>query len=1103
MLWPGQAAEDAFLQGKFKLGETKWSAEIKAGQVAYYQEGRPHSSPPLPAVEFKDRYYLSLHELLQKETKNQSFAEVILEESAGGYQLAEAAQKLDFKAKPAQRNSRTEVAEAKIAELQRISRKQEELKREESSLAELKKQLAEIKEAQQELELIKEVINLVKLKRDLIQARQRCNRFPEQMQRLTGTEEERLAELQKKINQEKERSKEAQQELDKAEAVLTEVELPSVGVEDRLLNILKEKRDRLQTKREAISSLKEKLAANKAKEEEERKNFSDFLVVEDLAQLPRVGYNQLRELARRAERVHNKLHSFNLLKDLLKVEAELPADKRTVEQGIQYLEDWLQEPPMKHQQKQELQVISRAATLIVSLMAVIMGWLINPWFLLFLLFGAGFGAYGLLKGSLSIDSRGTFQSKFRQLEIKQPQRWKTKQVRARLTELRELVAEINLFARCDQYWASREAEYQNLVAEQKELARQRQQLIERFGVAPNTGDEQTLYYLTNRLSRWQDAYSEVVALSRRLEGREREYKRLLAQLNDLLVDYGYKETTDFSELRSNINQLEERNNKFQRARRDQEQAQQSLAETEKRLAELEAEKEELFTRLNLKVDDQLGLKKLCQQYDDYQQAQQQLAEQELLYQSKKQELKKYSNFNQSLLQEDLAKLKERKRELAAQAAAYEEVQRSINEIETKLELAKQENNAEKALLEQERALAELEEELQEDYAQLTGQMLFEHLQQANRPAKKSKVFQQAQQLFTSITLGSYELRFAKGDQPSFKAFDTVADQEKSLAQLSSGIRVQLLLAVRMAFIIQQEQGLVLPLYLDEALANADQQRAKSVIEAVMELLGEGRQCFYFTAREDEVVQWTSLLANQSNLECNVIELSEKREIKQFDLTEKNLQSTELVLEVEEIPAAPESHWEYKELLSVTAFNPRQGASAAHLWYLVEDTELLEQLLKLGIDSWGQLKALLKTENWDFISSEQEELLAEVKELGLLLEEFVDSWHLGRGKLVDRSTLWDSGAVSENFIEEVSQLAVEVGRDAEAIIKKMRQGAVTNFRNQKLAELEEYFKEEGYIVDTDKLPGKQIRARLLAKASGETGAERAEKVDSLLKRLDFA
>ena len=59
---------------------------------------------------------------------------------------------------------------------------------------------------------------------------------------------------------------------------------------------------------------------------------------------------------------------------------------------------------------------------------------------------------------------------------------------------------------------------------------------------------------------------------------------------------------------------------------------------------------------------------------------------------------------------------------------------------------------------------------------------------------------------------------------------------RDLAELSAGRRLQLLVAVRMGFVEEQERGVRVPIVMDETLANSDDASAEALIGAVVELL---------------------------------------------------------------------------------------------------------------------------------------------------------------------------------------------------------------------------------------------------------------------------
>lgn len=257
--------------------------------------------------------------------------------------------------------------------------------------------------------------------------------------------------------------------------------------------------------------------------------------------------------------------------------------------------------------------------------------------------------------------------------------------------------------------------------------------------------------------------------------------------------------------------------------------------------------------------------------------------------------------------------------------------------------------------------------------------------------------------------------------------------------------------------------------------------------------------FYFTAQGDEVAKWLAALEDADTVDYTVIDLAEVRELGEHvdvpDLEELAVGSPS--------PPDPEGHDHdsYGDALDVPPFNPRRGAGHAHLWYLVDDLDQLHHLLQLGIERWGQLENLLSWTGTAVISDDPEKLDT-LQCNGRAVEEFVRSWRQGRGKRVDREVLKDSGAVSSNFIDDVTALAKEVNGEAERIIDGLRNSEVNRFRSDKTDELEEYFKENGFIEPVEPLNPEQIRVRVVdcLMKHGVPESQAKVRADELLSRL---
>jgi len=281
--------------------------------------------------------------------------------------------------------------------------------------------------------------------------------------------------------------------------------------------------------------------------------------------------------------------------------------------------------------------------------------------------------------------------------------------------------------------------------------------------------------------------------------------------------------------------------------------------------------------------------------------------------------------------------------------------------------------------------------------------------------------------------------------------------------------VQVLLAVRIAFVEHREQETAPPLLLDETLAPFDDQRAETVLDTVIDLAREGRQVFYFTARHDERTRWENRL-EESDVEYSLQQLTAG------DGHDPVADPPTLeTLGAIDVPAPDgDDYRTYRERLDVPTFDPRQGAVSAPLWYVTEDPEQLYRLRAGGIERWGHLRSLLEVGAVDGLLSEPSR--EQVRRHGAALEAFVEAYTVGRGKAIDRDVLEASGAVSNNFIDEVSALAGRADGDPEEILDRLPD--VPHFRQDKIKKLRKFLRQENYLDPRPTRPDEQIRSAVV-------------------------
>lgn len=1102
VLWPDAASGEEQLVGRLSLNGDQWRVDVLNGHAEYQRDGQEATAPNLPSADQRDRYRLSLHDLLQQETRNESFAETIKRESAGGYDLSAAHDELDYKDSPITRRKGVYQNAKKAVDTWRDERGDAKgLEEERSRLTKLRDELEKASKARNEKKVLDQAITYRKAKSKYEDAKEELDEFPDVLERVDGDEIQRVEELDADIKEWENQKKEAVEKKQDAKEDLEETALPNDGISEGVIARLRKRRDSLEEHESREKELEEELKAAKTERQSAREDIPLDFEQGELVDLDPGTWADVSEFARKAEEVQAERQRRETIDQWVGSEAEPEANLRTLERGSKALEEWLMAGP-----EAELTATGEAAfrvgavsAAVVSLTGLALGIFVNPLLFGVVLVGVALLAYGYYHredAEMSGGERELHRESFEQTELASPTSWTEDDVRDRLVEIYDELAEQKVVEERQKQRDTVVAE-QDLDSKEETLEEKREELHDKIGVAPETTDIE-LAVIVRRVLDWQDAHDEVVRLQAELDQVQEHLEEGLNTLQDELGEYGYSDVEDSATATQRIRELERRQSDYEKAMRNLADANETIDRATEKLTELRDKRKEIFTALGLELGDRDALESLCERVDAYKDAKNKIERTEAVVEREQEELETLPEFDSELKEKELSELRQGLRRAEKTADRYEDLQEQITEIEAKIREAKSGTTVEDALTKKERALDALEGQLDEDYSAMVGDVLVEHVQDETIEASRPEVFQRANELLATITHGRYKLDLADGEQ-TFRAYDTAKQKGFALDELSSGTRVQVLLAVRLAFVEQQEQGTQLPIILDETLANTDDLRAEVIIEAMIELAKEGRQIFYFTAQGDEVAKWRTALEETSSVKWEMIDLAEVRkldgaiQIPEFDEIES----------LEPDPPEPDghNHKSYGEALDVESFNPYKGAGTAHLWYVVEDIEVLYELLKLGIERWGQLQNLLDRGREGFVPGDLE-TLDEIQQNAAALEEFAQAWHIGRGDPVDRSVLEASGAVSETFIDRVAELAEELGGDAEQLVEALYAGEVNRFRSNKAEELEDYLRANGHLVSREPLKDDEIRIRMIERLV-ELDVSREEAVDktnNLLARV---
>ena len=470
----------------------------------------------------------------------------------------------------------------------------------------------------------------------------------------------------------------------------------------------------------------------------------------------------------------------------------------------------------------------------------------------------------------------------------------------------------------------------------------------------------------------------------------------------------------------------------------------------------------LYERLNLEIGEENKLRALTEKKEAYDEAidhEQKLKIELDVKRRRLQSLKEYGDWMEVVARE---KLERRFEEANDEAEQEERYTNEIKEIESNIKSAQERGTLEQYRAEYRAKRDQLLRDRHRHYEKAAGAALADFVQDKTQDQDLPLVYERARDLFAEITKSRYELKLDRSS-PSFYAFDHVEERGFALDELSSGTKVQLLLSVRVSFVEHQEQGVKLPLVLDETLANSDEGRAQAIIEAIQRIAQTGRQVFYLTAQQDEVNKWDKTQIEEE-IPYQIVSLSEMDAV---SIPTRNgdghtVPAQSPLPNISE-DASP-THEELRELLDFQEWSPRGPVSTVHLWYLIYDPDLLLTLIREGIITWGQLK--FQHRRGGLSATEMNEMTFQhVQSLARAIKSWKEAWQIGRGEPVDRTVLQDSGAITENYIDRVSDLANDLDGDAAALLRALREREdkrAERFHSSKADELEAYLEKEGYL-----------------------------------------
>ncbi|MGM0645987.1 MAG: hypothetical protein ACQESV_06295 [Thermodesulfobacteriota bacterium] len=1040
------------------------------GQLQWQQQGQPVPAPPLPDSRFLDCYTLTLEDLLQPAGQtDQEIAQRLARELAGGYDLDAVREQPGLQLKTNHgRKEAKELQSAQVA-LSRVLHEQQELRREEQQLDTLRRDKDAAVRAEQEAAACQRALNLLQARNKRLALEDELAEFPPDMARLKGDEIQRLDQLagerQNKLRQrEQEQDKYAQAQRRLDESGLAEAHLEAATLRDYQQSV-KTLRDLEQQQHQSQQDLEAARARLRSAREELGAD-PDALapVAPERIQQAEQRLEDLRAAQARWKALETEAHRLGA--------AEESADEADLQQARGKLQDWLQAPSAPVQRGRPLAALALLALAGAAAVALAM-WGVHLGAAALLL-PMALGAYGLLVERTGRFQRAQIQQWFATTPgVEPPATWDRQGVLGHLDALGRRLQHVQRqqhdAQRQRQIAAEKEQLSQEMAAQEEALRHQAQEV----GFDPGRLDASLPRWL-RLVSEYDAARQAQEVFHERVAATEQAMALRRQELTAFLQAYGEAPQTEAPQAETFAERLEAlaaRRQQRDQALQDMTAAQEASARLDTELDRLKRQYADIFTQAGLEPGDRSDLEQRLRQLETWQKRREAQQEALAVERERDRELGEREDLRELVQRGGGETLERQLAQWQEQAGHKEALQQTITRIETRIAEAGQQRRLAQAQSASQAAQDALHQRYEQALFAEAGRFVLDSVEAEHQQTSQPAALRRAGQWFGCFTQYQYALEAGQGLAEGFRARETATNALRPLDQLSSGTRMQLLLAVRIAFALELERGCrPLPFILDESLSTADPARFKEAAASLALFARENdRQIFYLTAQPDDAAYWT---AEHPEVQC--IDLGHLRG-RQQSVSDARAFALPAAPEVPE-PAGMDPA-DYAVVIGVPPVDPFAPVEQLHLFYLLRDRlEMLARLLRLGPERLGQGEALLQQAvGPQLLGQEATDLL--LRRIAAA-RTWLEHHRIGRGEPVGREALEASGAVSETFMDKVAALAADCGGDGAQLLQGLRDGKVERFRSDKREQLAQWLEENGYLDDRPRLAEEQMQLQLL-------------------------
>jgi len=1090
LLWPEtlKGSVPVSLVGLWQENENTFRIELEGDHRTCQADGQTSESPEVPGQHLAECFTVTVGSLIQATDNDANLAGIVLREMAGGYVLEDVLKEFSLSS----RHGRADLRARNEAQQQvrQITQEQQALQKEESELGGLEQKERESRQALTQLERLKDVLQLLDIRSQIVETDKLLEDLPPDMNLLNGEDKRRLEQIQDDLELESKNREEAEKNAKEAQRQKDGAKLPPEGVPQNARSEQKAKLEELRETEQQIRQRSDEVAQVKTQVSQALGRLGEEA---DAEKLNEIDLNGLDTVEASHHNVEQLLARKTAIEERLKVLGkEQPlGETNSLADAIGILRQWFEATAEISSTPDFGRNMAWTLSALFVVAGVVLGFFVNLWALF--LVGLGVVATFLLlafRVPATQGGRQVCQQRYGRLGIESPKRWDVETVGKHVNDLEQRLAEARSLEQLQSERNHRQAELDQLKPNIQKAELRHRVVVERLGVASSTSDL-SLVTFSRDLLNYREARDKLLGLEemrRQIETRENEQ---LDGVNEYLKRFGQEVCDGYQTASARSEDIAKRAEDFRQAGQSLDQAQREITSVQSRIDELSNRKRDFFESRKLSEGDESGLGERLRQLDRYNELKDRLSD---LRSKQTASLDRLSD-TPDLQDWDRKQVDEETSRLKILAEKHKGLLDKIAAIRAEVDRARRERTLQNAQADLDQATNTLVQCRQEAKLASAGAFLMGLVQDEQQTKYQPAVLRQAREWLNDFTRGRYELRMGT----TFYAYDTTQQRGLELEELSGGTRMQLLLAVRLAFAANAERGVQLPFVLDEALSGTDPTRFRAVIECLTAIIRQGRQVFYLTCQPGDAKAWREVTGDQGFYEAKLIDLARVRDLQQ---------STGTLLEAsavtgESLPA-PEGRTlsEYASSLGVPAFDPAAGASGLHVAFLLDDPEHLHGLLHVGIKSYGQLKSLLSHGSADaYLPSEAAQKMGA---RAIVAQAVCDAWKEGRGRSINREVLSAAG-VSATFLDRVTELAQDLNWDARRLVEALedrKDERANGFRANTLETVKEYLSDNGYLDLRPQLTEEDALIRVLFAAHDpvHTGVIDVGEVRDLFRRF---